>query len=161
LCLSHRRPHGYLKSPNHAASAYIDASTARAIWRYLATRPDARADDPLFVTQEGRPLTRDSLCHLIIRLGRRVLASPTPTPTASVTLSPSISSEMEATPTPCNAFWATAQWKWSKHTWPYPLKMTATTTAAPHLSPIGDFEPKSRPPGRLFSFSGTLMYSIV
>jgi site-specific recombinase XerD len=52
-------------------TVYIDASTARAIWRYLATRPDARADDPLFVTQEGRPLTRDSLCHLIIRLGRR------------------------------------------------------------------------------------------
>ncbi len=47
LCASHsRRPHGYLKSPNHAASAYIDASTSRALWRYLTSRPDGIRLDP-------------------------------------------------------------------------------------------------------------------
>ena len=50
---------------------YIDASTARAIWRYLTIRPDARPDDPLFVTREGRPLNRHSVRLLIGRLGRR------------------------------------------------------------------------------------------
>ena len=50
---------------------YIDASTARAIWRYLTTRPDARPDDPLFVTREGRPLNRNSVRLLIGRLGQR------------------------------------------------------------------------------------------
>jgi integrase/recombinase XerD len=50
---------------------YIAASTSRAIWRYLTTRPEARPDDPLFVTQEGHQLRRDTLCHLIIRIGRR------------------------------------------------------------------------------------------
>jgi integrase/recombinase XerD len=60
-----------MKSPNHAASVYIDASTSRAIWRYLATRPEAQDDDPLFVTHENRPLNCDSLRHLIVRLGQR------------------------------------------------------------------------------------------
>jgi integrase/recombinase XerD len=70
LCLSHRRPHGYLKSPNHAASAYVDASTSRAIWRYLTTRPDARPDDPLFANHLGRPSPVTHF-HLISRLGER------------------------------------------------------------------------------------------
>ena len=50
---------------------YIDGSTPLAIWRYLATRPDAHPDDPLFVTQDGRPLDRHSLLKFIRRLGRR------------------------------------------------------------------------------------------
>jgi len=52
-------------------TVYIAASTSRAIWRYLTTRHEARPDDPLFVTQEGHQLRRDTLCHLIIRIGRR------------------------------------------------------------------------------------------
>ena len=72
LCASHnRRPHGYLKPPNHAASAYIDTSTSRALWRYLTSRHDACPDDPLFANHLGRPLTRDVLRHLIRRLGER------------------------------------------------------------------------------------------
>jgi len=50
---------------------YIDASTTRAIWHYLTTRPDARPDDHLFVTQQGRPLSRDRLYHLINSIGAR------------------------------------------------------------------------------------------
>jgi integrase/recombinase XerD len=52
-------------------TVYIDGSTPQTIWRYLATRPDARPDDPLFVTQEGHPLSRHALRLLIGRLGRR------------------------------------------------------------------------------------------
>lgn len=50
---------------------YISAPTAQAIWRYLSTRPDTYDDDPLFITRLGRPLNRDSLRLLIVRLGRR------------------------------------------------------------------------------------------
>ena len=52
-------------------TVYIDASTSRAIWRYLTSRPDARPDDPLFANHLDRPLTRDALRHLISRLGER------------------------------------------------------------------------------------------
>lgn len=52
-------------------TVFISSVTAQAIWRYLTTRPDVHDDDLLFVTRQGRPLTRDNLRLLISRLGRR------------------------------------------------------------------------------------------
>lgn len=39
--------------------------TALAVWRYLATRPAARPDDPLFVTTRDRPLDKYGLRDVI------------------------------------------------------------------------------------------------
>jgi site-specific recombinase XerD len=46
-------------------------STGQAIWRYLATRKDARINEPLIATPEGRPLGRDDLRRLIANIGER------------------------------------------------------------------------------------------
>lgn len=45
--------------------------TAQAIWRYLTSRPDARPDDPVFVTSLGRPLDRNQLRKQLGIIGRR------------------------------------------------------------------------------------------
>ncbi len=49
----------------------FDARTGQALWRYIATRPDARADDPLFVTGQDNPLDRKILRKLMLRIGQR------------------------------------------------------------------------------------------
>lgn len=51
----------------------LSANTGRALWRYLTTRPEADKlpGRPLITTQDGRPLTRSRLYHLIELLGRR------------------------------------------------------------------------------------------
>lgn len=51
--------------------------TGQAIWRYLASRPDARPNEPLFTTQEGRALDRNSLRHMLDNLGERALVKNT------------------------------------------------------------------------------------
>jgi integrase/recombinase XerD len=56
----------------------IGRRTGKAIWRYLATRPDLLPTDPLFVADQTatRPLSRYSLHHLIKRIGRRAGITP-------------------------------------------------------------------------------------
>jgi integrase/recombinase XerD len=49
----------------------FSARTGQAIWRYLASRPDAGPTDPLFATQDGYPMDRDNLRHVIERIGER------------------------------------------------------------------------------------------
>lgn len=49
----------------------FDARTAQALWRYIATRPEARADDPLFVTGQDNALDRKLLRKLLLRIGQR------------------------------------------------------------------------------------------
>lgn len=45
--------------------------TGQAIWKYMATRKNDRANDPLFITITGHPLDRDQLRRLLERIGRR------------------------------------------------------------------------------------------
>jgi integrase/recombinase XerD len=51
---------------------YMGKSTRKALWRYLASRPGAGADEPLFMTASGRSLTRMQLTHLLERIGQRI-----------------------------------------------------------------------------------------
>lgn len=49
----------------------ISARTAQIIWKYLASRPDARLDDPLFATRTGAHLERNNLGHTLTVLAER------------------------------------------------------------------------------------------
>lgn len=44
----------------------------KALWRYLATRKDARPGDPLFATRTNQHLNKDALRHLVQRVAQRV-----------------------------------------------------------------------------------------
>jgi len=52
-------------------TVFLGKVARSALWRYLAERQDAQPDDPLFVTNEGRPMTRRSVHQLIQNLGER------------------------------------------------------------------------------------------
>jgi integrase/recombinase XerD len=60
---------GQKTKPRHV---YLGKSTRKAVWRYLAGRDDPRPDEPLFVTDNDRPLDRFSIGLLLMRLGKRV-----------------------------------------------------------------------------------------
>lgn len=49
----------------------ISPRTAKAIWKYLATRPEATLGDPLFLSREDLPLSSSALLQLVRRLGDR------------------------------------------------------------------------------------------
>lgn len=49
---------------------YLGKMARRAVWKYLAGR-QTRADEPLFLTREGRALNPDRLVKLFANLGRR------------------------------------------------------------------------------------------
>lgn len=50
----------------------VSPSTAKAIWRYLATeRAEERIDQELFMSRDERPLSRSALLQLMHRLGHR------------------------------------------------------------------------------------------
>ena len=49
----------------------ISPRTEQAIWRYLATRPEARPTDPLFATSDGLPMERNILLRMTHRVGER------------------------------------------------------------------------------------------
>lgn len=50
---------------------YIGSSTMKAVWLYLSTRKDAKPTDRLFVTDENRPMDRDSIRSMLDRVGQR------------------------------------------------------------------------------------------
>lgn len=50
---------------------YLGQAAQRVLWRYLATRPNAKPSDPVFTSRDGAPLRRDNLRHLIERLAAR------------------------------------------------------------------------------------------
>ena len=45
--------------------------TGQAIWRYLATRPEARVNEPLFVSANENAFDRNTLAKTLIRIGKR------------------------------------------------------------------------------------------
>ncbi len=49
----------------------LSSKTGRAIWRYLATRPEALDDDPLFASNYEQNFTRRGLSRLIKNIGER------------------------------------------------------------------------------------------
>ena len=50
---------------------FLGTAAKQGLWRYLATRPGAKLDDPIFVTREGAPMQRTGLRLLIFRIGTR------------------------------------------------------------------------------------------
>ena len=50
---------------------YAGINARKALWRYLATRPNAIADNPLFANRTGQRLQRDNLRHLVQRIAKR------------------------------------------------------------------------------------------
>lgn len=51
--------------------AIMGNRTQKAIWRYLTTRLDAKANEPLFVSSNGTHLKRDNLYHMLTRLAEK------------------------------------------------------------------------------------------
>lgn len=50
---------------NKSRYVYAGDATRKALWRYLADRPDAKPEQPLFATRTGIALERNNLRHLI------------------------------------------------------------------------------------------------
>ncbi len=50
---------------------FLGSAAKQGVWRYLATRPGAKQDDPLFATREGAHMQRTGLRLLIFRIGQR------------------------------------------------------------------------------------------
>jgi integrase/recombinase XerD len=78
--------HVDLRSPNKSITIHegkgkkdrqipISARTAQVVWKYLATRPAARVDQPLFVTDTNRPLDRCQLAKMLAAAGERAKVS--------------------------------------------------------------------------------------
>ena len=49
----------------------IEKTARKALWKYLISRPDAKDREPLFLTDEGREMTRHTLGSLVARIGDR------------------------------------------------------------------------------------------
>lgn len=56
-----------------AKERYVSFSsrTHQALWRYLTTRPEPQASDPLFLLETGRPMKRGRVLKLLQTIGRR------------------------------------------------------------------------------------------
>lgn len=52
-------------------SVRISPRTAKAIWKYLTIRSDARANDPLFATDRNTPINRHNLYGMLRSVGER------------------------------------------------------------------------------------------
>ena len=103
---------------------FLGTAAKQGLWRYLATRPGAKQDDPLFATREGAVMQRTGLRLLIFRIGTAP-ACPMPGSTGSATPLPSTScvtaaicwhcricSAMSAW-TPCGSTPSRPRWIWS------------------------------------------------
>lgn len=64
-------PYGNSKRKTKARSVFLGKSGQKAVWRYLATRPDAQKDDPLFLSITGRPMDANSIRCLLVDLGEK------------------------------------------------------------------------------------------
>lgn len=49
----------------------FSSSVGQCLWRYLSTRPNATAADPLIASDHNRPLDRGDLAKILTRLGAR------------------------------------------------------------------------------------------
>ena len=54
-----------------ARTVYLGAAAQRAVWKYLATRPQATLDAPLFATRSGRRFDRTNLYHMVQAIAQR------------------------------------------------------------------------------------------
>lgn len=54
-----------------ARYVYLGQAAHKAIWKYLATRPGAAGDQPLFATRTATHLDRNALRHMIERCAQR------------------------------------------------------------------------------------------
>jgi len=50
---------------------FVGNATRQAIWKYLAERGQTTEDQPLFATATGKPLDRDDVRKMLVRLGQR------------------------------------------------------------------------------------------
>ena len=50
---------------------YLGKAARRVLWKYLAKRGETIPEDPLFMTDDDRPMTRDGMVLVIRRLGKR------------------------------------------------------------------------------------------
>lgn len=50
---------------------FLGDTARKAIWRYLATRPDAEAGDPLVASRTNNRMDRTSVRHILNRIGER------------------------------------------------------------------------------------------
>lgn len=53
----------------------LGTTAKRLLWRYLADRPDAKPDEPLFATKSGKQLDRNNLGNLLESLGKAAAVS--------------------------------------------------------------------------------------
>lgn len=54
----------------HSRTTYLGKIARKALWRYLVERGSVRPADPLFVTRDGKPLTRQRVLSLLSRIGK-------------------------------------------------------------------------------------------
>lgn len=54
----------------HSRTTFLGKTTRKLLWRYIASRDGgSRPDDPLFLTQDDRPMTRERVLANLKRLG--------------------------------------------------------------------------------------------
>jgi integrase/recombinase XerD len=51
-------------------TVFLGKSARKAVWRYLTKREDVRQDEPLFLTDDNLPMTRSTVLHLLVTLGK-------------------------------------------------------------------------------------------
>lgn len=66
-----RRQIRVLGKGNKERLVMLDPSTSKAIWKYLATRPEARVNEPLFATDSGGHIHRHNLYKMLHLAGDR------------------------------------------------------------------------------------------
>lgn len=56
----------------HSRTTYLGKAARKAVWRYLVGRDNIRPEDPLFVTNEDRPMTRQRVLNLLSVMGKSI-----------------------------------------------------------------------------------------
>jgi integrase/recombinase XerD len=62
-------PFGNSRRKTKSRTVFLGKAGQRAMWRYLAERKDAEPDDPLFLSESGRPMNTNSIRCLLADLG--------------------------------------------------------------------------------------------
>lgn len=51
-------------------TTYLGKTARRSVWRYLVSREDLRDDEPLFVTEDNHPISRERVLNMLSQLGK-------------------------------------------------------------------------------------------
>jgi site-specific recombinase XerD len=89
------------------------ARTGQALWKYLSTRGEAELDEYLFLTGPGAPFNRDTLRHLLVRIGERAGLLDVNIHRFRHTFAINYLRN-GGDPSPSSAFLATLPWRWSR-----------------------------------------------